>query len=319
MAVINADANATSNSLAFNALIDTLNNGFATGCVQPERHHHTMEKNNQATPILLLMPAWSFPTEKAQYLGVKIVNIFPDNRLKNLPGLTSTYILYNGGTGEELAILDGNTITARRTAATSALAARYLSRLDSKKLTVLGAGKVASLLPEAFSVVRPIEQVTIWNRTPQGAKLFAEQLEQKGFLVKIAHSVEKAVADADIVTAATLSTDALIQRKWLKSGVHVDLIGSFAPHMREADDDLIKKAQLYIDTEEAIEEAGDFVQPIKSGLLHKDEIKGTFAELARGTVQVNRREQDITLFKAVGSGLADLYAAKLCYETLMMR
>lgn len=95
MAVINADANATSNSLAFSALIDTLNNGFATGCVQPERHHHSIEKDNQATPILLLMPAWSLPTEKTQYLGVKIVNIFPDNRLKNLPGLTSTYILYN--------------------------------------------------------------------------------------------------------------------------------------------------------------------------------------------------------------------------------
>lgn len=316
MSTIIANSEKTAASLPFDRLVDALDHGFSKGCVQPERHHHQIAKSGQTNPVVLLMPAWSLPDDAKQYLGVKIVNIFPDNRLKNLPGLTSTYILYNGGTGEELAILDGNTITARRTAATSALAARYLSLPQSKKLAVIGAGKVASLLPEAFSVVRPIKEVTIWNRTQQTAQSLARKLEQNGFTVAVAETVEEAVADADIVTAATLSTAPLICRKWLKDGVHVDLIGSFTPAMREADDELIRDAQLYIDTGEAIEEAGDFVQPIATGVLQKSDILGTLMELASGVKTINRQQHEVTLFKAVGSGLADLYAAQLSYETI---
>lgn len=314
---IKADEIKTAKSLPFKKLVDALERGFALGCVQPERQHLKMEKNDQTTPIMLIMPAWSKPEDDKQYLGVKIVNIYPDNRLKNLPGLTSTYILYNGKTGEELAILDGNTLTARRTAATSALAARYLSLPQSKKLAIIGAGKVAQLLAEAFSVVRPIEEITLWNRTKDYAFHLAEKLGNEGFSVKIADSVEEAVANADIVSAATLSTEPLIRKKWLKHGTHVDLIGAFAPHMRESDDDLVSQAKLYIDTPEAIDEAGDLCVPIKQGIIVRTDILATLSELVTAKKRVSRDENDITLFKAVGSALADLYAAKLGFETMI--
>lgn len=316
METIKANAVETANCLPFAELIDALERGFAQGCVQPERHHLKIEKKDQTTPMMLLMPAWSKADNDKQYLGVKIVNIYPDNRLKNLPGLTSTYMLYNGDTGEELAIFDGNTLTARRTAATSALAARYLARPQSEKLAVIGAGEIANLLPEAFSAVRPIKEVTLWNRTKQSAQKLAERLQNKGFSVHVADTVRQAVSDADIVSAATLSTKPLINREWLKCGVHVDLIGSFSPHMREADDALVRAAKIYIDTTEAIVEAGDLSQPIAQGIIQKSDILGTLSELAAGEKTVARNDQDITLFKAVGSGLADLYAAKLAFETL---
>lgn len=314
-----ANAVETENYLPFNKLINALERGFATGCVQPERCHLEIERKDQTTPIMLLMPAWNKPDDDVRYLGVKIVNIYPDNRLKNLPGLTSTYMLYNGDTGEELAIFDGNTLTARRTAATSALAAHYLAPLQSNKLAVIGAGKVASLLPEAFSAVRPIKEVIIWNKTKQPALKFAEQLRNKGFTVRVAESIEEAVFGADIVSAATLSTEALIYRKWLKAGVHVDLIGAFSPHMREADDDLMRDAKIYIDTTEAIEEAGDLSQPLAHGIIQKSDILGTLSELVKGQKTIARNSQDITLFKAVGSALADLYTAKLAFETMVGR
>lgn len=133
METIKANKEKTAKALPFNKLVDALERGFALECVQPERQHLNMEKNDQTTPIMLVMPAWSKPEDDKQYLGVKIVNIYPDNRLKNLPGLTSTYILYNGKTGEELAILDGNTLTARRTAATSRLWQHVIFRFYNRK------------------------------------------------------------------------------------------------------------------------------------------------------------------------------------------
>ncbi|WP_297322099.1 ornithine cyclodeaminase family protein [uncultured Bartonella sp.] len=319
METLKANAVETANCLPFGRLVDALDHGFATGCTQPERHHIKIEKNNQTTPMMLLMPAWSKADDDRQYLGVKVVNIYPDNRLKNLPGLNSTYVLYNGDTGEELAIFDGNTLTARRTAATSALAARYLAPAQAEKLAIIGAGEVANLLPEAFSVVRPIKEVIIWNRTEQAASHLAQRLISKGFSVRVAETVEQAVCDADIVSAATLSTKPLIHGTWLKRGAHIDLIGAFSPHMRESDDDLVRKAKIYIDTPEAINEAGDLSQPIAKGVIQKSDVIATLSDLAKRHQNVVRNDGEITLFKAVGSGLADLYAATLAFETMNVK
>ena len=206
---VNANKQDTAAALPFKELIDALDKGFAMGCAKPERQHLELGKKENNPPIMLLMPAWTNSETGHQFLGVKIVNVFPDNRLKNLPGLTSTYILYNGDTGEELAIFDGNTLTARRTAATSALAARYLSSPQSEKLAIIGAGEVAQLLADAFSAVRPIKKIGIWNRTKKSAEKLGKQLEDAGFTVTIAGTAEEAVNEADIISAATLSSNRL--------------------------------------------------------------------------------------------------------------
>ena len=146
-----------------------------------------------------------------------------------------------------------------------------------------------------------------------------KQLEDAGFTVTIADTAEEAVNEADIISAATLSSEPIIHKNWVKKGAHVDLIGAFTPQMREADDDLVRHAKLYIDTVEALEEAGDLCIPIGNGTIRRSDILATLSDLAVSKELPKRDDGDITLFKSVGSDLADLYAAKLAFETLSER
>ena len=313
------DADETAEGLAFPALINELELGFKEGCEVPVRHHHQIRQNGEVDSTLLLMPAWSNGTTKDQYLGVKLVTVMPGNTARKMPGLYSTYILYNKVTGEQLAILDGNTITGRRTVATSALASKYLSRSNSSKLLVIGAGRVASLLAEAHAATRPIRFVKVWNINPANAEKLVSHLNALGFAAKLSENLEADVKEADIITSATLSTEPIINGDWLQEGTHVDLIGAFTPKMRESDDLTIKKSKVYIDTEEALDEAGDIVQPLKSGIINKTHIKATLTDLIRGDAKGRVNDRDITLFKAVGTGLADLVAARLVYKSVKKR
>ena len=311
------DADTTSRHLDYGRLIEALDRGFAQGCTVPMRHHHTIAKDRQPDATLLLMPAWSNDADELKYLGVKLVTVFPGNASKGLAGLTSTYVLYDGDTGQHLAMLDGNVITARRTVATSALAARYLSREDSRKLLVLGSGRVASLIPEAYRAVRPISDVSVWDINPESAARMVADLKNKGFSASLESDLEAGVRNADIVSAATLATSPLIHGEWLSLGTHVDLIGGFTPKMREADSEAVRRAAVYVDTPEALHEAGDLSQPIASALVPASHVRGTLAALARDEVKGRTNPQQITLFKAVGSGLADLVAAKLVFCALV--
>ena len=308
------DAPTTADRLPFAALVRALEDGFATGCQLPERHHHRIERTGEPDATLLLMPAWSNPDDPKQYLGVKIVTIVPGNMARNLPGLVSTYILYDAVTGQQLAIMDGNTITGRRTAATSALAARMLARPESATLLVIGAGRIGSLLPDAYRTVLPIEQVMIWDINADGASALASKLTVAGIPATAVTDLEAAVRHADIVTSATLATEPLLKGAWIRPGTHVDLIGGFTPQMRESDDDAIRRASVYVDTIEALHEAGDLTQPIADGVISRDHVRGTLAQLSRHEVEARISNDQITCFKAVGSGLADLVAARMVYS-----
>lgn len=307
------DAGQTAAALPFVELVDALRIGFASGCQLPERHHHTMARDGEADATLLLMPAWTNPAEVEQYLGVKLVTVVPGNAKRGLPGLVSTYMLYNGQTGEQLALMDGNTITGRRTVATSALAAAYLARPDSTKLLVAGAGRVGSLIPDAYRAVLPIEDVAIWDANPEASHRLARSVNESGLQAYVVEDLETEVRNADIVSTATLATEPFIRGEWLTPGTHVDLIGGFTPKMREADDAVVTRSQLYVDTAEALHEAGDLVQPIHAGLIGESHVLSTLADLCRADEFVRRDSQSITCFKAVGSGLADLVAAKLVH------
>lgn len=306
-------AEATTARLPFAELVAALQEGFATGCELPERHHHKIERRGEPDATLLLMPAWSSVADAQQYLGVKIVTVYPGNVARSLPGLVSTYILYDAATGQQLAIIDGNTITGRRTAATSALAARMLARPESSKLLILGAGRIGSLLPYAYRAVLPIDQLAIWSPNRDEAHELVARLRVDGIEASVVNDLETAVREADIVSAATLATEPLFKGDWIAPGTHVDLIGAFTPSMRESDDEAIRNASIYVDTLEAIHEAGDIVQPLRDGVISNDSILGSLADLARRSVNGRTSTGQITLFKAVGSGLADLIAARMVY------
>lgn len=301
----------TRHHLDWDALIAALSAMFKGDCVMPVRHHHTVGVPGEADATLLLMPAW----QPGQYIGVKLVSVFPDNHLRSLPAIHGSYLLSSGRTGELLAVLDGGELTARRTAAASALAARHLAREDASTLLVVGTGRLSVNLIEAHSRVRPIQQVLIWGRDQHKASQAAAEARALGYSVEVASDLETAARQADIISCATLSRAPLIRGEWLKPGSHLDLIGAFTKEMRESDDEAVRRSRVFVDTRAgAFAEAGDILQPIASGVIGKEHVQAELAELVRGSAG-RQSADEITLFKSVGAALEDLAGAILAYET----
>lgn len=306
----------TAEALEWPALIAALKAMFSAECEMPVRHHHNMQVPGRSDATLLLMPAWL----PGQYCGVKLVSVYPDNHLSGLPAVQGGYLLTSGATGEMLALVDGGVLTARRTAAASALAASYLARSDASRMLMVGTGRLSLNLIEAHASVRPLDHIAVWGRNEENAKATAAEARAKGFNAHAVPSLEEAARDADIISCATLSTEPLISGDWLKPGAHVDLVGGFKPSMREADDAAIVRSHVYVDTRAgAMTEAGDIVQPLANGTLTPETICGELSELVRGTVKGRNSAQDITLFKSVGAALEDLAGAILAYETFRDR
>ena len=304
----------TAQYLPFDALINSLEQMFIGGCEVPLRHNHAIKGTTAAEDgILLLMPAW----QVGQRMGVKTVSIFPGNQAKGLPGLHSVFILYDATTGQPLSVLDGDVITSRRTVAASALAARWLSRPDAKKLMVVGAGRVASLLPDAYRCVRDIETVHVWDIRPEAAIAMVERLRAQGIDAHHAVDLEQGVRAADIVTCATLSTAPLVQGAWLQPGAHLDLIGGFTPTMRESDDECFRRGTVFVDTSEALMKAGDILDPIANGAWAPTQLAATLEDLCRNKHPGRTSADEITVYKAVGTALEDVAAASLAYDAFM--
>jgi ornithine cyclodeaminase/alanine dehydrogenase-like protein (mu-crystallin family) len=305
------DTLATRNALGFDRLVPALAQMFSVGCEVPTRHVHTLPTEGGSGVTVLIMPAW----QAGRYFGIKTVMIAPDNSQQGLPGLHSTYLLYDARTGVPLAQMDGNEITSRRTAAASALAASYLARRTSRHLMIVGAGRVASLLAEAYRTVLPIEKVSVWSRRSTTAARLAADLNASGIEAAPCADLSEAVARADIVSCATLSTESLIRGEWLREGAHLDLIGSFTPAMREADDDSFRGASIYVDTEEAWHKSGELLGPMSRGVIAASDVRGTLAQLCSGKRAGRTSAVERTLFKSVGTALEDLAAAVLVYES----
>jgi ornithine cyclodeaminase/alanine dehydrogenase-like protein (mu-crystallin family) len=313
------DAPTTRAALPFDRLIPALRDRFAGGCEVPARHVHDIQNPPEAgggdaasrRMTSLLMPAWL----AGRYYGVKIVNIAPGNAKRGLPGLHSSYLLFDARTGAPLAHIDGDEITQRRTVAASALAASYLARTDAKHLLVVGAGRVAQLLPAAYRTVRRLERVTVWARRPEEAQAMAAQVRANGLPAFASTDLEAACREADMVSSATLSTEPVVRGAWLAAGSHLDLIGGFTPAMREADDACFEGARVFVDTDEALQKSGDLLVPMQHGVLRPDDVRGTLTTLAKGMATGRKTEQERTVFKSVGTALEDLAAAILVYES----
>lgn len=296
------------------SLVAALRAAFRDGCELPPRHHHVIG-GAEGVPagMLLLMPAW----QVGGHLGVKIVTVFPDNAARSLPAVSGSYLLLDATTGVPLALFDGTALTLRRTAAASALAADFLARPDASRHLMVGTGALAPYLIEAHARVRPIRETRIWGRHPEKAVALAERLRTPARAVEPAADLERAVAEADIVTCATLAHEPLVRGAWLRPGTHLDLVGGYTPEMREADDDAVRRATVYVDTRAgATAEAGDILRPLRSGALTWERIAGDLFELVRGTARGRRTAAEITFFKSVGSALEDLAAARLAISRL---
>lgn len=299
-------------------LVDALAAAFAGEATVPERHHHEIHRPGRPDATLLLMPAWTAPGEGGRdgFLGVKIVSVNPDNPARGHPTVVGSYLLMSGESGAPIALMDGVALTLNRTAAASALAARFLARPEARRLTMVGAGALAPYLVAAHAAVRPIEAVTVWNRRPETAAALAERLTRQGLAATATDDLEAAVAGADVVSCATLSDVPLVAGAWLRPGTHLDLVGAFRPSMRECDDEAVRRARVFVDTRVALVEGGDLAQPIAAGVIGADDVAGDLFELCRGTRVGRRSADEITLFKSVGTALEDLAAAAHVYGLL---
>lgn len=290
------------------ALVDALDQAFRVGVEAPLRQHFPLH-GAAHDGSLLIMPAWN-----GRVIGVKLVSVFPDNATRGLAAVHATYTLLDAATGVPLATMDGSELTHRRTGAASALAARYLARGDASRLLMVGAGQLAPHLIESHAAVRPVREVRVWGRDPGRTAQRVDRLRQSGlaWAVEACGDLEASVRWADIICCATLAAQPLIRGAWLRPGQHLDLVGSFRPDMREADDDAVRIADVYVDTREgALAESGELVQAIARGVVTPAHVRADLAELAAGSAVVRQDPDRITLFKSVGTALEDLAAAQL--------
>ncbi|KAL7229827.1 hypothetical protein ACSBR2_008392 [Camellia fascicularis] len=283
-----------------------------------------IRQTHQTSPTssLLLMPSWSVSPSSLPYIGVKLVTHHPHNSSLNLPGIHACYVLFNSQTGQTLASMDGTELTLYRTSCVSALASLYLSRQDSRVLAMIGAGSLAPHLIKAHLTSRPnIKKVMIWNRSAAKARSLVEnmrkEVEFEGIGFESSERLEEAVGEADIVSCATNSEEALVKGAALKEGAHLDLVGSFKHSMRECDDEAIRRGRVFVDNDAAAVEAGELVGAFERGVISPNEIAGKLVELIEGD-KVGRRDlKEITVFKSVGSAVVDVLSAQLVYETFM--
>lgn len=298
-------------ALDWERLADALAAAFAEGVQVPLRHAHRLG----ATDTLLLMPAWrdAGEGEGEGALGVKIVTVMPGNAARGAATVNALYLLLDRASGEPRAAIDGEALTLRRTAAASALAARYLARADSANLLVIGTGKLAPYMARAHCALRPrLARVRIWGRRAEAAQTLAQRLRDEGLAAEAASDLEAAVRGAHIVSCATTATAPIVCGAWLAPGTHLDLVGGFTRAMREADDAAVARARIFVDTYAgALAEAGDLVSPLERGVIARTQIEAELAELVRGEKPGRTSDGEITLFKSVGTALEDLAAAEL--------
>lgn len=299
--------------LDYPALVDALDAGHREGVDAVERSLLAQPSAGGGTDHLLLWPAW----QRGRALGVKVVTSFPDNsRVPGLPTIHGCYLLFGGASGAPRAIIDGIALTLRKTAADSALGARYLARPDAATLLMVGAGEQAPHQVMAHQAVRPgIRRVLVWNRTRERAARLAAELTRAGMIAEVSARLATAVGEADIVCCATGATSPLIRGEWLRPGTHLDLVGGFTPEMREADDEAVRRARVYVDSRRfTVRNCGDITAPIASGALTERDIVADLFELARGERAGRENAEQITLFKNGGGGHLDLMTARFLAE-----
>ena len=273
----------------------------------PERHVYPVGLPDRGEGALLLMPAWI----DRELIGVKTVTYFPSNAGTGVPTVNAAYLLLDGRTGQLSAVLDGDELTDRRTAAISALAADHLARPDAERLLVVGTGRLSPNMVRAHATLRALTSIEIWGRRSEASEGVAEQLQAEGFPARAVTDLDAAVQRADVVSCVTGATSPLVRGHLLTPGAHLDLVGSFQPDMRESDDTAAARASIFVDTVAGALLSGDLAQPLADGVITEASIAADLGALATGDHAGRSSYDEVTLFKSAGFAAADLAAARL--------
>lgn len=265
----------------------------------------------EAPNALLSRGAWI----KGLGMAMKSMSVFPGN--KTLPSIQGGVLVFDGNDGSLKTVVDGILVTKWKTAGDSVLGARLLANPELKTHLMVGAGTVAASILEAYHEIFPsIEKFIIYNRTGEKAQKLADELSAKISGIEVSNDLEKACGKADIITTATMTVEPILKGDWVRPGTHVDLIGAFKPNMREADDTLLRKSEIFVDSRETtIGHIGEIQIPLENGVISKADILGDFYDLCSG--KVKRSSDDaITFFKNGGGAHLDLMTSLEIYNSL---
>ena len=275
----------------------------------PLRSHMDVAGGNGTT---LVMPA-RVVSGDTDSLAVKIVSVIGSNPQTGLPRIIATILAIDPETGEPIALIEGTTVTAIRTAAASAAATDALARPDSQTLAVIGAGVQAREHIAAIHCVRELRRTFLAARDRAQAARLVEDMAAGAPAIRdvtICQSADEAVAQADIVCTVTTSAEPVFSADAIRPGTHINAVGSYQPQTVEIPGEAVKAARVFVDhRESALEEAGDLIVPIETGLIDEGHILGEVGEVLAGSIEGRRGDSDITLFKSVGCAAEDCLAA----------
>lgn len=299
--------------LDYPSLVEALRAAHAADDM-PRTDGRVMEEPPAGENKFVSLVAWA----GGDVIAVKLVGVFASNLSlpQPEPSVQGLVALFSGRTGAPLLACDGAAMTFRKTAADSALGSALLSREDAQVLLVVGAGGLAPHVAMAHSAVRPsLRDIRIWNRTGERAEETAAALRAKGYPARATTDLDASVADADIISCVTMATKPLVRGALLKPGAHVDLVGAYLPNMREADDDVVRRARLFVDTRVGYDHSGEIVDPIASGIITLEAIQADLFDLCTGRHPGRQSSEEITMYKNVGGGHLDLFTARHLMET----
>lgn len=265
-----------------------------------------MDPDQASGASFLCRAAW----RSGKALGIKFGPIMPKNAAKGLPTVTTVVAVFEGETGQPVALIDGHPVTNWKTAADSALAQRHLARDGAKRLLLVGAGTLAPYLVKGHRAVRPsLTEVAVWNRSAARAEAMVADLRRIGIEAEVERDLEQAVRAADVIATATMSETALVRGAWLRPGQHLDLVGSFLPNMREADKAAVTAGRLFVDTRDGtVGRCGEIIDAGEAA------IEGDLYDIAQG--KSRRSADEITVFKNAGGGHLDLMTAEFIAQRI---
>ena len=295
-----------------------------------ERAHIQYSTGKAVMPVRLVVPLpqiegriTSMPgyLNEDKALGMKVVTFFPNNLKQNLPQILATVMLFSADTGKMIAAMDGNYITAIRTACVSAMATKALANPESRVLGVLGAGVQARAHIRALTQIREISEIKVYDVFEASARQLQESLQKEnGVKINVVQSAREAVLDADLLVTVTTAKEPIVKADWLKPGMHINAVGSHRPDLREIDGATLAAAKIVVDSREAImAECGDILLAIQEKAITANSVHAEIGEVLAGKKPGRTSSDEITLYKAVGIAIQDVATAHLVYRKALER
>jgi ornithine cyclodeaminase/alanine dehydrogenase-like protein (mu-crystallin family) len=295
--------------------ISVMENAFtALARGEADQPLRTIFHPSNVSGVMAMMP--SYRGGDGALFGLKAICVFPRNAEIGKDAHQGGVLLFDGATGELLAIANASAITAIRTAAVSALATRILANTDACELAIIGAGVQARAHLSAIACVRPLKRVRVAARRFESAQKFASESQAKfSFPIVPVENAQAAVRDAHLIVTATTSREPVLRHEWVAPGAHVNAVGTYSPKAREIDSATMAAATLFTDKRESIlHEAGDYLMAAEEGLINKDSIAAELGEVLIGSHPGRTSADEITLFKSLGLAIEDLAAAAFLYQ-----